>query len=188
MVTNPVSRGSRWRIDRTAPVNYDDNGSNCGGFSNQWDSNNGQCGICGDPFQSPKPRSHELGGSIGVNGVIVKNYSRGSVIEVTVKLTANHLGKFQFDLCNLDVESESEECFERNRLQTNDGKNEFVIGSSSGDYKVLLKLPSNLNCQHCVLRWKYIAGNNWGWCSNVFGALGCGPQENFRTCSDIKIT
>lgn len=32
MVLEPVARGSRWRFDSTAPINYDDNGNFCGGF------------------------------------------------------------------------------------------------------------------------------------------------------------
>ena len=161
MVLNPPGRGSRWRYDRTAPVDYDDNGCNCGGYSNQWFTHNGKCGICGDPYQSATPRAHELGGKIGVTGVIVANYTKSSTIEVTVRITANHLGKFQFDLCKLDTESESESCFLKNKLLTNDGKSEYPIGSATGDYKVKIKLPSNLTCKHCVLRWRYVAGNNW---------------------------
>lgn len=187
MVLNPVGRGSRWKVDRTAPVNYDDNGSNCGGFSNQWSSQGGKCGVCGDPYQATRPRMHELGGLLGVSGVVVATYNRGSTIEVTVRITANHLGKFVFDICNLDAEAESDECFSRYTLQTIEGKNEYAIGSAVGDYNILLKLPTNLTCQHCVLRWTYSAGNNWGWCGDGSGRLGCGPQETFRTCSDVKI-
>lgn len=185
MVIKPPGRGTRWRYDKTAPIDYDDNGSNCGGFANQWNVQGGKCGICGDPYQNTRPRAHELGGWFGGNGVIVASYSKGSTIEVTVKLTANHLGKFLFDICNLDAQSESETCF--SRLYTVDGKSEYAIGSSNGEYKVYLRLPSNLTCRHCVLRWQYIGGNNWGWCSDGSGRLGCGPQENFRTCSDITI-
>lgn len=189
MVLDPVGRGTRWRYDRTAPVNYDDNGSNCGGFSNQWSNQGGKCGVCGDPFQAATPRMHELGGLIGKSGVIVKSYSKGSLIEVTVKITANHLGYFTFDLCNLDTApngKETEECFST-RLLTPDEKPQYPIGSATGDYKVSLQLPENFTCQHCVFRWKYTAGNNWGWCGDGFGRLGCGPQETFITCSDIRI-
>lgn len=49
------------------------------------------------------------------------------------------------------------------------------------------KLPASLSCSQCVLQWKYIAGNNWGMCANGTGAVGCGPQEEFRSCSDISI-
>lgn len=34
----------------------------------------------------------------------------------------------------------------------------------------------------------YILGNTWGWCEDGSGGLGCGPQEEFRSCSDISIT
>lgn len=187
MVLKPPGRGSRWKTDRSAPINYDDNGSNCGGFANQWYTWNGLCGICGDPYQETRPRSHEIGGKFGGSGVIVANYTRGSSIQVTVKITANHLGKFVFDLCNLDAESESDACFEKYPLSTVDGKTEYDIGSATGDYNVVLQLPQSLTCTHCVLRWTYICGNNWGFCPGGGGRLGCGPQEHFRTCSDIEI-
>lgn len=29
---NPPSRNSLWRFDKQAPINYDDNGLNCGGL------------------------------------------------------------------------------------------------------------------------------------------------------------
>lgn len=30
-MTDPINRSSLWRVDRSAPANYDDNGLNCGG-------------------------------------------------------------------------------------------------------------------------------------------------------------
>lgn len=38
-----------------------------------------------------------------------------------------------------------------------------------------------------MLQWRYIAGNNWGMCEDGTGAVGCGPQEEFRACADISI-
>lgn len=38
-----------------------------------------------------------------------------------------------------------------------------------------------------MLQWRYIAGNNWGMCDDGTGAVGCGPQEEFRACADITI-
>lgn len=49
------------------------------------------------------------------------------------------------------------------------------------------ELPEGLECAHCVLQWRYIAGNNWGTCADGTGAVGCGPQEEFRACADIAI-
>lgn len=51
---------------------------------------------------------------------------------------------------------------------------------------VCYRLP-DISCSHCVLQWIYIAGNNWGACPNGTGAVGCGPQEEFRACADIAI-
>ena len=56
-----------------------------------------------------------------------------------------------------------------------------------GLIKIRATLPKNLTCKQCVLRWHYRAGNNWGICPNGTGAMGCGNQETFRTCSDITI-
>jgi len=52
---------------------------------------------------------------------------------------------------------------------------------------VYVHLPRRLSCSQCILQWTYTAGNNWGVCSNGTGELGCGPQETFRACSDIRI-
>lgn len=52
---------------------------------------------------------------------------------------------------------------------------------------VILFEISGVECGNCVIQWRYIAGNNWGMCSDGTGAVGCGPQEEFRACSDISI-
>jgi hypothetical protein len=49
-----------------------------------------------------------------------------------------------------------------------------------------LKLPENLSCSHCVLQWKYRAGNSWGADSGSTG-VGLGAQEEFYNCADIQI-
>lgn len=46
---------------------------------------------------------------------------------------------------------------------------------------------TGLECPNCVLQWRYIAGNNWGMCEDGTGAVGCGPQEEFRACADITV-
>ena len=188
MLMDPVNRASRWRFDSTAFADYNDMEGFCGGFLVQWQQNQGKCGLCGDNYRDSTPRKHELGGHYG-QGVIVKSYKRGSVIEVTAKITANHYGYFYFKICNLDAESETEACFERNKIPISTGALSYPLPSSStGDFKVSLRLPSNLICNRCVLQWTYVAGNNWGVCPDGSGRLGCGTQEHFRTCSDIRIT
>lgn len=46
-----------------------------------------------------------------------------------------------------------------------------------------------MTCTQCVLQWRYIAANSWGGpCPDGSReGLGCGPQEQFRACSDVAI-
>lgn len=37
------------------------------------------------------------------------------------------------------------------------------------------------------MQWIYVAGNNWGKCDDGTERVGCGPQEQFRACSDVSI-
>ncbi|OXA39041.1 hypothetical protein Fcan01_26167 [Folsomia candida] len=82
-------------------------------------------------------------------------------------------------------------CFNQNVLRIAGG------GPGSGTTKLpagptglmrsKLQLPSGVRCNHCIIQWNYRAGNNWGDCGNGTSATGCGPQETFRGCSDIRI-
>ena len=49
-----------FRFGYTNPVNYNDNELYCGGFSVQWQTNAGKCGVCGDNWAAPEPRPHEV--------------------------------------------------------------------------------------------------------------------------------
>lgn len=146
-----------------------------------------RCGLCGDNENDALPRAHELGGIYG-KGIVVKTYTQGSIIEVLVRLSGNHRGYFYFQLCNTDDEPESEECFSRHRLRTTSGAEVYQLPTSSpGDFRVSLKLPKHLTCKLCVLQWTYVAANNMGLCEDYEERLGCGPQEHWRSCSDISI-
>ena len=46
----PPSRASMWRYGFNTPPDYNDNQSYCGGFTHQYQRNNGKCGICGDAW------------------------------------------------------------------------------------------------------------------------------------------
>ncbi|XP_055905596.1 uncharacterized protein LOC129941269 [Eupeodes corollae] len=187
MLLDPVSRSSRWRVDSSARANYDDNGLFCGGFSVMWGRNGGKCGLCGDDYSKPTPRPNELGGTYG-QGIITKRYVNQFQADLGIRITANHLGFFYFNICNLDeFGEESEACFNKNRVLLADRSDKLYIGSKTGWVNATIILPPGLNCKHCVLRWSYQAGNNWGYCEDGSGATGCGPQENFKGCSDISI-
>lgn len=182
----PPSRASAWRFGFDTPHNYNDHELYCGGFTRQWNKNGGKCGVCGDAWDSPKPRPHELGGRFG-KGVIVRRYAPRDVIVIKVELTANHQGFFEFRVCD-DAKNTEQECLDKSVLHL-EGRDETRYYPREGNkvYEMKYRLPDNVECSHCVLQWKYIAGNNWGTCANGTGAVGCGPQEEFRACADIAI-
>lgn len=164
MIMDPINRASRWRFNRSAPHDWNDHAQWCGSFDIQHFSNGGKCGLCGDNWADPRPRPHELGGFYG-EGFIVKSYIQGSEIDVIIRVTSNHLGKFTFELCNLDNEGESDECFQKNHVYLADGNAHFEIPHYvTRDFIIPLKLPQKLHCEHCVLRWTYVGANQWYIC------------------------
>lgn len=193
-IIDPPSRSSEWRLGFNNPINYDDNGLNCGGFSRQWQQNGGRCGVCGDPWDVPQPRKNEIGGKYA-NGIIVRHYSAGQVVEMNVTITAQHWGWFEFRLCP-DAESidapTTQECLDANLLEVKDSSSrtryQLPSNATKGSFKVKVKLPEGIVCSHCVLHWKWHAGNSWGVGSDGVGCIGCGPQEEFINCADISIS
>lgn len=186
---DPVSRNSLWRVDKTAPVNYNDIELFCGGIG-VISVNGGKCGVCGDPYPATRPRAHETGGYMVTNKT-VKNYFPGSTIDVIVDLDTNHGGYFEFELCRRSSfeEIEDEDCFER--LQFSDGTYRRRLSAEHSDRGLIsmsLIIPEDLrDCRACILRWNYRAGNNWGICADGTSGSGCGPQELYRNCADISV-
>jgi len=94
---HPTGRSTMWRYGFETPENVNDHELNCGGFGKQ-QKNNGLCGVCGDPFDQPRPRDNEMGGRYGL-GIVVEEYVEGQMIDIEVELTAYHQGYFEFRLC-----------------------------------------------------------------------------------------
>lgn len=103
-------------------------------------------------------------------------------------MSANHLGHFEYHLCQLhdaNTYESGEECFQP--LAFEDGSMEYSVPGSVFEFNNRIKLPDGFKCERCVLRWHYVAANNWGICEDGSNKPGCGPQETFRSCSDIAI-
>ena len=185
-LTEPPARTTAWRFGFGTPVNYNDHETNCGGFSRQWTRNGGRCGPCGDPWDRARPREGEAGGRYG-RGVVVRRYTEAATLAVRVDVTANHRGHFAFALCDRAT-AEDDACFRRHPLVVADtGAPRWPVARGTGTHAVRVQLPRNVTCGACVLQWRYVAGNNWGACPGGGGAVGCGPQEEFRACADISI-
>ncbi|CAG9821461.1 unnamed protein product [Phaedon cochleariae] len=188
----PPSRASAWRYGFNTPHNYNDHELFCGGFTRQWVKNEGKCGVCGDPWDSKSPRAHDYGGTYG-QGVVVRKYAVGSVISIRVELTASHYGYFEFSVCP-NYKNPTQQCLDGNLLRLAKPQENvdhrgvrYFPKDGSKVYEMKYRLP-NKSCDHCLMQWRYIAGNNWGNCPNGTGAVGCGPQEEFRACADIAIS
>lgn len=187
-LVDPPSRASAWRFGYDTPIDYNDNEGFCGGFNHQYQNQGGRCGICGDAWDED-PRPHEAGGKYAT-GTIVRTYTEGQTITVRVDITSNHRGHFEFRICpnnNPSVEA-SQTCLNNHPLFKADGSGfEHKISTHNGEHAVRLKLPRGLTCTQCVMQWRYVAGNNWGYCEDGSGAVGCGPQEEFRACADVAV-
>ncbi|GFR84280.1 hypothetical protein ElyMa_005994900 [Elysia marginata] len=185
----PPSRGSLWRLGYSAPVNYEDNQLFCGGVKVQYSINGGKCGVCGDPWNGK--REHEAGGRYA-NGVIVRKYKVGQVINATVELTANHRGFFEFRICPTDnpFKKVTHHCLRKFPLEVADtGLTRFAVPTRDSHAKITvpLRLPSDVTCRACLFQWKYTAGNSWGVSADGRQCVGCGNQEQFYGCADIAI-
>ncbi|CAB3239285.1 unnamed protein product [Arctia plantaginis] len=182
----PPNRASIWRLGYNVKPDFNDAGMNCGGISHQHHFNGGKCGICGDPYDEPRPRKHELGGIYGA-GIIVAHYQPGQVMSTNVNLTAAHRGFWELRICTEPYYQE-QACFDNGYLlQLVGGGTKYYPLRESGSYNVAYRLPSDLTCEHCVLQWKYTSGNNAGKCPDGTRRLGCGIQEEFYSCADIAI-
>jgi len=186
-IQEPPSRNSMWRFGFNNPKNYNDNEQFCGG-RRVMIKNGGKCGVCGDPYHV-KEQTHADGGRFA-NGIIVKNYRRGQVIDVNVLLTTSHKGYFEFrigDFTNKKTAGDSIGKLKGHLLQLTSGGTKFIIEKYGRRvYKMQLKLPRSLRCKRCVLQWWYKGGNSSG-CDETGCGLGKGAQETFVNCADVSI-
>ncbi|CAF1371586.1 unnamed protein product [Adineta steineri] len=196
----PPQRGSMWRFGFEVPANYNDMSNYCGGKEYQWNTQNGRCGLCGDPFQGPL--DHEDGG-IYATGIIGRTYESGEMINTTIDITANHFGYFEFRLCPLNMGHSrrprrlTQHCLDEYLLKigpsdsksNGDDTRYYLPHGNKSYFYVPIELPAEItSCQHCVLQWKYHAGNTWGKDQKGRKCLGCADQqEEFYNCADIAI-
>ncbi|KAL3884518.1 hypothetical protein ACJMK2_024653 [Sinanodonta woodiana] len=185
-IIDPPARNYMGKAGFPVPINYNYNSQYCGGFANQR-TYEGKCGICGDPWQGPRP--HEPGG-IYATDVIGHCYPIGTNdITVTISITAWHKGYFSFKMCphNNPKTNASQGCFDQYPLELVSGGYKYDITTNEDKiHNVQLKLPQALTCTQCILQWTYTTGNSWG-CEGGNCGLGLGPQEVFINCADIAI-
>lgn len=138
-------------------------------------------------------------------------YNKGSLVPMKVKIGTFHGGIFEFRIQDigsnsdpigstwqslpvLTVESFSPVCDNTDLLIcpyescVDERTCAQVPLQPYGDYlnyeqDINVRLPENLECDHCVLQWRYITGNS---CPSENFAH-CESSEQFWNCADIKI-
>ncbi|XP_013390934.1 uncharacterized protein LOC106159259 [Lingula anatina] len=173
----PPSRNSAWRFGFHTPVNNADDRLNCGGLKAQWYGSNGQCGVCGDPYQGV--RDHEAGGKYAT-GTIVRSYGVGETIDIVVDITHGQKGWMEFRLCpnNNPKVPVTQDCLDKYVLRNADGSGtKTLLNHGSGKYVMKYILPDGLSCSQCVLQWLYDTGS-------VGDTI---PREQYVNCADIAV-
>jgi hypothetical protein len=90
-------------------------------------------------------------------------------VRLTIDVTANHLGYFEFRLCPKQSAEElvTQECLDRHLLELvempsqGDGVvdgTKFRIGATTGKFFPTVKLPAGVTCENCVLQWFWTTG------------------------------
>ncbi|PRW59440.1 DNA damage checkpoint isoform A [Chlorella sorokiniana] len=172
----------------------------------------GRHGICGDPAAGPL--RHEVGGSL-YTGRVAAWWTEGSVVNMTVTITAFHKGRFGLRICRIqgtDAASEkaqlTEDCLNQNVLRQAavpgaqaPGDPYYHLGQigNAFTYRVPYQLPQNLTCDgqtaKCVIQWHYLTGNSCDppgepaqWSSPQLGVCGAGgayPEEAYYQCTGL---
>lgn len=169
---DPPARTVMWRFDFKTHKNANDNSLFCGGRK-RYEDNNYRCGICGEAWDSD--RDYDGGGRYAT-GIIVRHYTMGDVINVTVDLTANHLGYYVFRICphNNYRTPAKQECLNKYPLELADGSGTRIKVSSNMNLKdtFRLRLPKHITCEQCVFQWSYYTRLT---------------HELFQNCADVSI-
>ena len=185
---DPASRNSAWRYGFKTPRQDTDNELNCGGFSVQWETNKGKCGVCGDPHHFKPGKALYTHPGRYATGTITKTYREGQEINVLVDVTSNHQGQFTFSVGKIGTPPMTQEKLTYVLRQPN-GDPKWVIDSKKNKvFKIRLKLPRGLTCDHCVMQWWWRVANSWGCDGPGDCGMGKGEQETFVNCADIRIT
>lgn len=191
-MSDPPGRSSAWRYGYPTARNYGDGMVGCGRVRTE------ECGVCGDPL-GQNPGANQLGGLYGT-GLIVATYQSGDRIITKTKVTANHQGWFEWSICRLNGNSPATEaCFQPlisldvSRRPSGETRPEtkWELRRTDGlkEEEAEIQLPYGFTCEHCVLRYFWKAGNDWGCDDDGTCGMGRGPeQEKFYSCADIAIT
>ncbi|XP_041356040.1 uncharacterized protein LOC121373444 [Gigantopelta aegis] len=173
-LVEPPGRATAWRYGFKTPINYNDNALYCGGFGTHVSE---RTTVSTSGGKTPRESS-------------LDEYTQGQTITVTVQITANHFGYFEFRLCpvnNVKVQA-THACLDQNVLKQPDGSIRKYIGSTRGMIDVTLRLPPHVTCSQCLIQWRYhteIVGVRMKRPANSVSVVGPVPGRVCTGCADI---
>ena len=107
--------------------------------------------------------------------MIQECYDKGSIIDVSVTLTAYHGGHFEFYACPINHgEVPTESCFKSHPLEFVEDLNNnapkdpnypvrayvhWLTSTTLGEFRYKYKLPDNLSGELVLIQWYYVTGN-----------------------------
>lgn len=121
--------------------------------------NSGECGVCGDAYDAV-PRQNEVGGKFA-NGIISRYYSTNdAVMNVVVEVKKNMKGYFEFRLCPdvTDSVPVTQTCLDKYSLEIK-GHGKKFEPTQIGMNHLQVVLPNGIECERCVLQWRWHTGN-----------------------------
>mmetsp|Transcript_3253 Transcript_3253/g.5325 ORF Transcript_3253/g.5325 Transcript_3253/m.5325 type:complete len:689 (+) Transcript_3253:160-2226(+) len=124
------------------------------------------------------------------------NLQAGSVFELSVHITAHHMGHFEFAICDQHVSGDLEDpqaCFDARKLHRADPPADCVPNDARGDcqpiqveyperwylppaagtHTMRFRIPSDLSCTSCTLQWRWWTANS------------CIPAPNYGCFFDL---
>ncbi|KAK3084413.1 hypothetical protein FSP39_013210 [Pinctada imbricata] len=102
-----------------------------------------------------------MAGGEYASGMISRTYIQGQTMLVKVMITVSHRGYFEFHICPNNNTSKpiTEDCLNKLPLRIGNGSFRYREGGRGARmHKIQVKLPVDITCSQCVLRWKYITG------------------------------
>ncbi|CAG5124546.1 unnamed protein product, partial [Candidula unifasciata] len=133
---DPASRGTLWKRGYPIPAPSEENAHYCGGHKHQ--------------------ELTEYGSNFG-RGEVTKVFNAGgsAIFEVDQSNIQNDNAYIEFKICpsNNSLEHEPQDCFDRHPVNLEDGSGYRFRLHKSNKAKVKVKIPSDVNCNFCVLQY-----------------------------------
>lgn len=126
-----------------------------------WDEFDGNCGICGDPYDEI-PGANNNGGVLAEH-IIGRYFQAGQEVEIILQFKGDHGGQYRFSICNNDDSSPLQQsCFDANPLKRKEDKAIDVMAPDKDIvYAESFLLPEGFTCDNCVMQFNYTSGNGF---------------------------